>query len=144
MNKLIDAVYEMLKADSEFMDLLNLTPSSRPEEIELRITRGMEPGVALSKQTVPHVMLYEKPGQYGRNHLVYEAQFCLECCASTTVQAKSMTDRAFVLFHERRVIRPYFRSVSRSRLAHDGPFATGIRDVKGYEAIFDVDYIRKN
>jgi hypothetical protein len=139
--KLVDAVYGILKQDESFMAHFGLSPSSSPEDIVKRIVKGMEPDQALSSSIVPLVTIYVKPGRYGRNHLVYEGKFCIDIYGKNAAQARTIAERIFGLFHDDYLVGREFRSF-RCSLAYDADFATGISGVKGYEVIYDVDYIR--
>jgi hypothetical protein len=141
--KLIDAIFNTLKADVEFMAILGLTPSSLPKDIIARMVKGMEPEKAITGETAPMVLMYVKPGRFGGNHLVFEGKFCLDFYGESSFQAKQMAERAFKLFHNKSIVDANFRSF-RCVLAYDDDFATGITGVKGYESIFDVDYLRTN
>lgn len=141
--QLIDAVYMSLKRDELFMSLIGLTPSSPSEEVTSRIERGMEPETPLTGDTVPRLLIYQKPGRFGRNSLVYEGKFCIDVYAKSAAQAREIAQRAFALFHDRYISAAEFSSY-RCTLAYDDDFATGITGVKGYGAIYDVDYLRTN
>lgn len=141
--QLIDAVQNALKADSELMSMLKLTPSSPSAEIVKRFTKGMEPEITVSKDTVPHICQYVLPGRYASNPLVFEGKFCVDFYGKTSYEAKIMFERAFRVFHERRLTVPGFRSYL-CVLVHDTDFSTGIQGAKGYKSIFDVDYLRMN
>jgi hypothetical protein len=141
--KLIDAVYNTMKNDVEFMALLGLTPSSPPEDITAKMVKGMEPEQAITGSSVPMVLMYVKPGRFGRNHLVFEGKFCLDFYGKNSFQAKLMFERAFKLFHDKPINDQTFHSFI-CTLTYDSDFATGITGVKGYESIFDVDYFRGN
>ncbi|WP_261991038.1 hypothetical protein [Paenibacillus polymyxa] len=65
--QLIDAVQNALKEDSEFMSMLKLTPSSSSADVVKRFTKGMEPEITVSKDTVPHICQYVMPGRYATN-----------------------------------------------------------------------------
>lgn len=139
--KLVDAIQQLHRNDIEFMELLDLTPSYAPDEIIKRITKGMEPEVTLSKNTLPHVCIYVVPGRFGRNQLVFEGKFCVDFFGQTAYEAKTMFERSFTLLHDQRIKSDDFHSYL-CVLAYDTDFATGIRDVKGYRSIYDVDYLR--
>ncbi|MGG6309788.1 hypothetical protein [Paenibacillus macerans] len=140
---LVDAIYNTLKQDVEFMALLGLTPTSPANSIVARIVKGMEPDKAVTSADVPMLLIYVKPGRFSRNYLVYEGKFCLDIYAKNSNQAKIIADRAFELFHDKQIKDKSFMS-SRCSLAYDADFATGITGVKGYEVIFDVNYHRIN
>jgi hypothetical protein len=140
---LIEAVRNTLKKDVEFMALLGLTPSSDPNLISPKLVAGMEPEKAITGATAPMVMIYQKPGRFGNNPLVFEGKFCLDFYGKDRKQLKTLFDRAFQLFHDKRIADPGFRSFL-CVLAYDADFATGISGIKGYEAIYDVDYLRAN
>lgn len=140
---LIDAIYNTLKHDEEFMALLGLAPTSPRDSILKRIVKGMEPEKALTSADVPMLLIYLKPGRFSRNYLVYEGKFCLDIYGKNGNQAKQIADRAFRLFHDQQIRDENFLS-SRCSLAYDADFATGITGVKGYEIIFDVNYHRIN
>jgi hypothetical protein len=141
--KLIDAIYNTLKADMEFMALLGLTPTSPPANITPKLVRGAEAESAITGTSCPMVLMYIKPGRFGRNHLVFEGKFCLDFYGKSSFQAKQMFERAFKLFHDKPIMDANFRSFL-CVLAYDSDFSTGISGVKGYESIFDVDYLRTN
>ena len=142
-SKLLDAIYNTLKNDAEYMAMLGLTPSSPGSEITKRIIRGMEPDSAISGSNVPLVLIYTKPGRFGRNFLVYEGKFCIDHYAKTSYQARQLAERAYELFHNKTIESGDFKSFT-SYLAYDSDFATGITGVKGFESIYDVDYVRAN
>jgi hypothetical protein len=125
------------------MGLLGLTPSSSPEDVTSKLVRGMEPEKAITGSTAPMVLMYTKPGRFGRNQLVFEGKFCLDFYGKSRVQSKGMFDRAFKLFHDERISHKSFSSYL-CTLAYDDDFTTGITGVKGYGSIFDVDYLRTN
>jgi hypothetical protein len=133
---LIDAVRNTLKNDVEFMALLGWTSSSEPHFSTQRLIAGMEPEKAITGTSVPMVLIYQKPGRFGNNPLVFEGKFCLDFYGKNRDQLKALFDRAFKLF-------PAFRSFL-CVLAYDSDFSTGITGIKGYEAIYDVDYLRMN
>lgn len=139
--QLIDAVYQTLKHDETFMALLGLTPTSSPDDVTRRIIRGMEPEKTLTGNSVPQVMIYEKPGRYSRNYLVYEGKFCLDVYAENSAKTREISESAFSLFHDRNIEAAGFRSYP-CFLTYSSDFATGITGVKGFESIFDVDYVR--
>jgi hypothetical protein len=141
--QLIDAIQNKHKDDSEFMSLLKLTSSSSLEEFAKRFTKGMEPEETVSKDTIPHICLYVMPGRYAANPLVFEGKFCIDFYGRTAYEAKLLFERSFKLLHDRRLIAQGFMSYL-CVLAHDTDFATGIQGIKGYKAIFDVDYLRMN
>lgn len=141
--KLIDAVYDTLKDDQELMGLLKLQPSSSAEEISKRITKGNETDVTLSKDTIPHMTIYIKPGSFDRNFLVYKGKFGFDIYGKTAYECTKVFERIFTLLHDKRIVRPGFHSYL-CTLAYDNHFTTGIQHVRGYEAIFDVDYLRMN
>ncbi|KIL35165.1 hypothetical protein SD71_16200 [Cohnella kolymensis] len=141
--KLIDAIYNTLKADAEFMALLGLTPTSPSASITVKMVKGMEPEQAISGNTVPMLLMYVKPGRFGSNPLVFEGKFCLDFYGKSSYQAKQMAERAFKLFHDKRIRDTNFGSFL-CVLAYEDDFATGITGVKGYESIYDVDYLRTN
>lgn len=142
-DKLIDAIYNTLKRDDQFMAFFNLTPSSPSEDIVRRIVKGIEPDKAITSQDVPMMLIYLKPGRFSRNYLVYEGKFILDIYGKNSNQAKLIADRAFELFHDKHIRDKSFMS-SRCFLAYADYFATGITGVKGYESIFDVNYHRIN
>jgi hypothetical protein len=141
--KLIDAVYNTLKADAEFMALVGLTPSSPPASITAKLVKGMEPEQAITGTSAPMLLIYVKPGRFGNNQLVFEGKFCLDFYGKNSYQAKQLFERAFKLFHDKRIKDANFGSFL-CTLAYDSDFATGITGVKGYESIYDVDYLRTN
>ncbi|WP_274362753.1 hypothetical protein [Paenibacillus thermotolerans] len=89
------------------------------------------------------VLIYTKPGRYGPNHLVYEGKFSVDHYGKTSDQARKLAERVFTIFHDQTIVSSAFRSF-RCYLAYDNDFATGITGVKGFESIFDVDYVRAN
>ena len=141
--KLLDAVFTTLTDDTEFMALLGLTPSSLMTEKIKRVYREEEPESGINSTTAPLVVIVLKPGRFGRNYLVYEGKFWLGFFAKTSFGAKAMSERAFKLFHDKPIVDTDFRA-SRCMLAHDCGFATGIKGIKGHEAIYDADYHRMN
>lgn len=141
--QLIDAIQNTHKADAAFMALIGLTPAAVSSDIVKRFTKGVEPEITVSKDTVPHICQYIMPGQYGRNYLVFKGKFCLDFYGKTGYEAKLLFERSFKLFHDDHIVQPGFKSF-RCSLAYDGDFATGIIGVKGYKGIYDVDYIRTN
>jgi hypothetical protein len=141
--KLIDAIYNTLKNDVEFMALLSLAPSSPSASITLKLVRGAEAESAITGTSCPMVMMYIKPGRFGRNPLVFEGKFCLDFYGKSSYQAKQMAERAFKLFHDKRITDLNFQSFL-SILVYEDDFATGITGVKGFESIYDVDYLRMN
>ncbi|MDY8095871.1 hypothetical protein UY456_23160 [Paenibacillus polymyxa] len=141
--QLIDAVQNVLKADTELMTMLKLTPSSPSAEVVKRFTKGMEPEITVGKDTVPHICQYVMPGRYAANPLVFEGKFCTDFYGKTAYEAKLLFERAFQVLHERKLTVEGFTSYL-CVLAYDSDFATGIQGAKGYKAIFDVDYLRMN
>jgi hypothetical protein len=141
--QLIDAIYNTLKKDVEFMALLGLTPTSHPANITAKLVRGAEAESAITGTSCPMVLMYVKPGRFGSNPLVFEGKFCLDFYGKSSYQAKQMSERAFKLFHDKRITDATFRSFL-CVLAYDDDFSTGISGVKGYECIYDVDYLRTN
>lgn len=141
--KLLDAIFNTLINDVSYMALLGLTPNSTPEEITKRIIRGIEPDTTISSSNVPLTLIYMKPGRYSRNYLVYEGKFCIDHYGKTSYQTRQLFDRVFQLLHDRQVVGEGFRTFT-CYLAYDDDFATGITGVKGYESMFDVDYVRTN
>jgi hypothetical protein len=139
---LIDAVYNVLKQDSTFMGYFGLTPSSDPEDIVKRLVRGMEPDGPITSRNIPLCLMYDKPGRYGRNYLVYEGKFCLDVYAKSAFDARTITEKAFTLFHDRPLDNSF--KTFNCFMSYDDDFATGITGVKGREIIFDVDYVRMN
>ncbi|MEK5165984.1 hypothetical protein GNQ08_27240 [Paenibacillus macerans] len=140
---LIDAIYNTLKRDDQFMAFFGLSPSSPSESIVTRIVRGIEPDKAVTGKDVPMMLIYLKPGRFSRNYLVYEGKFCLDVYGKNRNQAKQIADRAFRLFHDQQIRDENYLS-SLCSLAYEADFATGITGVKGYEIIFDVNYHRIN
>lgn len=140
---LIDAVFNTLRKDEEFAALVGLNSSSTPEEINNKIIRGREPDKVLTGPDVPIVCIYVKPGRFGGNHLVFEGKFCVDIYGQSSQQARKIAERAFKLFHDKRIRGDGFIS-SICTLAYDDDFATGITGVKGYTAIYDVNYHRMN
>ncbi|QUL57569.1 hypothetical protein KDC22_14460 [Paenibacillus tritici] len=141
--QLIDAIQNTHKADAAFMALLGLTPAAVSTDMVKRFTKGVEPEIVVSKDTVPHICQYIMPGQYSRNHLVFKGKFCLDFYGKTGYEAKLLFESSFKLFHDKRVVQPKFHSFL-CDLVYDGDFATGISGVKGYKGIYDIDYIRMN
>lgn len=141
--KLIDAIFNTLDADATFMAFFGLTPASPMTDKVDRIVKGMEPDKALNGGNIPKMFIYTKPGRFGRNPLVFEGKFCLDFYAKSSIVAKQMAERAFVLFHDHRINDTTFHSYL-CVLAHESDFGTGITGVKGYEAIYDVDFLRTN
>lgn len=141
--QLIDAIQNTHKADAAFMALLGLTPAAVSADMVKRFTKGVEPDITVTKDTMPHLCQYIMPGQFGRNHLVFQGKFCIDFYAKTGYDAKLLFQRSFELLHDHRIVQPMFHSFL-CALAYDGDFATGIAGVKGYKGIFDVDYIRMN
>lgn len=141
--QLIDAIQNTHKADAAFMALIGLTPAAVSADIVKRFTKGVEPEITVTKDTVPHICQYIMPGRYGRNHLVFKGKFCLDFYGKTGYEAKLLFQRSFELFHDKRIVQPGFHSFL-CVLVYDGDFATGIAGVKGFKGIYDVDYIRTN
>lgn len=140
---LIDALFNTLRKDEEFAALVGLNSSSTPEEINEKLYRGKEPDKVLTGKDVPMVCIYVKPGRYGRNHLVFEGKFCLDFYAKDNGEAMRIAGKAFQIFHDRYITNEGFHSF-KCTLAFEDGFATGITGVKGYLAIYDVDYLRTN
>ncbi|MCU6797999.1 hypothetical protein OB236_38330 [Paenibacillus sp. WQ 127069] len=140
---LIDAIYSTCKRDAEFMAFFGFTPSSPAAEITGRLIRGMEPDQTLTGSNVPQVLIYTKPGRFASNPLVFEGKFCFDIYAKTSYQAKQIGSRVFQLFHDKRVHGTTLHTYL-CVMAYDSDLATGITGVKGYEMIFDVDYLRTN
>lgn len=141
--QLIDAVQNKHKADVEFMKLVGLVPTSPPEEIIKRFTKGLEPEITVSPQTMPHICQYIMPGRFTSNPLVFDGKFCVDFYGRTAYEAKVLFTRSFKLLHDQRLVGEGFRSFL-CVLAYDADFATGIQGVKGYKAIYDIDYLRMN
>ncbi|MEK8215504.1 hypothetical protein [Paenibacillus sp. FSL L8-0463] len=141
--QLIDAIQNTHMFDNAFIELLGLTPAAKPDNIVKRFTKGVEPEIVVTKETVPHICQYIMPGQFARNHLVFQGKFCIDFYAKTGYDAKLLFQRSFELLHDRRIVQPKFHSFL-CVLAYDGDFATGIPGVKGYKGIYDIDYIRMN
>ncbi|MEK4451642.1 MULTISPECIES: hypothetical protein [unclassified Paenibacillus] len=140
---LIDAIQNTHKDDTAFMAMLKLTPTANGEQMATRFTKGVEPEIVVTKETLPHICQYIMPGQYGRNPLVFQGKFCIDFYGKTGYEAKLLFERSFELLHDRRIVQPKFHSFL-CVLAYDGDFATGISGVKGYKGIYDIDYIRMN
>ncbi|ANY70412.1 hypothetical protein BBD42_30880 [Paenibacillus sp. BIHB 4019] len=140
--ELIDAVAITLIKDASFMQFFGLDPSSPADEVTSRIIKGLEPDTAFTSDTVPAVLMYVTPGRFARNHLVFEGKFSVEFYAKSNVEARLIGGRAFKLFHDSYISHKSFNTF-RCHLAYDTDFATGITGVKGYKAIYDVDYVRK-
>ncbi|MDR0269639.1 hypothetical protein [Paenibacillus sp.] len=141
--KLIDAIQKVHKHDTEFMSLVGLTPSATSEEIVKRFTKGMEPEIVVTSANVPHICQYIMPGRFASNPLVFEGKFCLDFYGKTAYEAKQLFEQSFKLLHDRRILDEDFRTYL-CVLAYDADFVTGIKGVKGYKAIYDVDYLRMN
>ncbi|MEK5415174.1 hypothetical protein [Paenibacillus sp. FSL L8-0708] len=139
---LIDAVHYLLERDTAFMTLLGLDSAAFPEVKAGKLVKGLEPDIVLSDKNIPQVQIYTMPGRYGRNHLVYEGKFCLDIYAKRSNDARGIAQRAFELFHDKYLSFQGFQSF-RCHLAYDTDFATGIKELKGFKAIYDVDYVRK-
>lgn len=140
---LIDGVYNTFKRDDAMMACFGLTPTSPPEATSLRFIKSKEPDQAITSKNVPQIMLYVKPGRFSaRNHLVFEGKFCLDFYAPTAVQARSIAQRAFEILHDKYISHDAFQSF-RCHLAYDDDLVTGITGVKGYMAIYDVDFVRR-
>lgn len=140
---LTDAVFMTCADDETLLTLLGLSPASTDNEVNARLFRGMEPDSGISKQTAPLICMYIKPGRFGRNPLVFEGKFCMDFYGKTSYQAKQLSQRVFELFHDKSIDAAGFHSF-RCLLAYDADIATGITGIKGYTAMFDVDYIRVN
>lgn len=143
MTTLIDAVQNALKADTEFMELLGLTPAATGEQMTARFTKGMEPDIVISAATMPHVCQYTQAGRFGPNPLVYEGKFTLDFYAKSAAAARAFGERAFQVLHDKRISSPGFASFL-CVLSFDTDAATGIKDVKMFRAFYDVDYLRMN
>lgn len=141
--ELIDTVYNILKQDEVFMAYFALTTSSPPESIVRRLYRGIETDATVIRENIPQVQIYVMPGRFGRNQLVYEGKFCLDFYAKQSVDARKMAGRAFKVFHDEN-LRSKVLNTFRCSLVYDTDFATGITGIKGYKAIYDVDYLRMN
>ncbi|PWW06332.1 hypothetical protein DFQ01_103234 [Paenibacillus cellulosilyticus] len=139
---LIDAVYSVLKQDELILTYLGLQRGSPPELLTKRFIKGIETDAVTISENVPQIQTYIMPGRFGHNHMVYAGKFCIDCYAKTSVDARVMADRAFKLLHDEYIAHESFRSF-RCHLAYDTDFATGITGIKGYKAIYDVDYVRK-
>jgi hypothetical protein len=137
---MIDGVYNVLKSNVEFMAHYNLTPSSDPIDIEMKLIDGMESDSSLKG---PRVYIYVKPGRFGRNPLVFEGKFCLDFIDKTSKKAREAAEIAFKIFHDKRISDGTFNSYL-CVLAFDSQYATGITGMKGWQAIYDVDYFRGN
>jgi len=140
---LIEAVYSLLKRDEVFMAYFALTPLSPPEAIVNRLVKGLEPDSAFISENVPQLQIYVMPGRFGRNPLVFQGKFCLDFYAQTSVAARKMAGTAFGILHDEN-LRTEDLNTYRCVLTYDADFATGITGVKGYKAIYDVDYLRMN
>lgn len=141
--QLLDAVQHALKGDDKLMELLELDSSSPSAEVIKRFTKGMEPEITVSNETVPHICQYVMPGRFSPNQLVFEGKFCLDFYAGTGYSAKELFESAFRVLHDKRITMPGWATYL-CVLTYDADFATGIQGVKGYKAIFDVDYLRMN
>ena len=135
---MIDGVFNVLKANADFMAHYNLTPASSLLDIEKCLIQGMESDVTL---TGPRVYIYVKPGRFGRNPLVFEGKFCLDFIDKSSKKVREAAAIAFGIFHEKRISNGSFNSYL-CTLAHDSDFATGQTGMKGWESIYDVDYRR--
>lgn len=138
---LIDGIYSTLKQDESFMSYFGLTPTSPADIASTRLIKGVEPDQAITSKNIPQILIYVKPGRYGRNHLVFKGKFCLEIYGQNSVQARNIANSAFELLHDEKISHDSFQSF-RCHLAYDADMATGITGVKGYTAIYDVDYVR--
>jgi hypothetical protein len=141
--QLIDSIYNTLKHDGEFMALLGLTPASPSANVAAKLVRGAEAESVITGTSCPMVLMYIKPGRFSHNPLVFEGRFCLDFYGKSSYQAKQLAERAFMLFHDKRITDTTFHSFL-CVLAYDDDFSTGITGVKGYESIYDVDYLRMN
>lgn len=140
---LIDGLYSIFKQDEAFMAFFGLTPLSLPKDASLRLVKSKEPDQAITSKNVPQIMMYVKPGQFSsRNHLVFQGKFCLDFYAPTAVQARNIAQCAFELLHDKYISHESFKSF-KCHLAYDDDLTTGITGVKGYMAIYDVDYVRR-
>jgi hypothetical protein len=137
---MIDGVFNVLKANVEFMAHYGLTPSSSPLDIEKVLIQGTESDSSI---TGPRVYIYVKPGRFSRNPLVFDGKFCLDFVDKTSKKARAAFDISFKLFHDKPIRTADFNSYL-CVLAHDDDYATGIPGMKGYQSIFDVDYLRTN
>ena len=137
---MIDGVYEVLKNNVAFMAHYGLTPSSPQIEIESKLIQGMESDGAVKG---PGVYIYVKPGRFSRNPLVFEGKFCLDFYDKSSLLARAAAKIAFQAFHDERISGTLFKSFL-CVLAYDADFATGQAGIKGYEAIYDIDYLRMN
>jgi hypothetical protein len=140
---LINAVFSLLVKDELFMSFLALSPSSPEEAVVKRIIKGLEPDSAITPNSAPQVQIYVMPGRFGRNPLVYQGKFCLDFYAKESFVARKMSEAAFKILHDQN-LRTKSLDTFRCVLTYDTDFATGITGVKGYKAIYDVDYIRMN
>jgi hypothetical protein len=140
-SSMIDGVFGTLKANVDFMAHYGLNPSSEPLEIGKKLIQGMESDVTL---TGPRVYIYVKPGRFdSRNHLVFDGKFCLDFVDKSSKRAIEAAAIAFEIFHDKRISNDDFNSYL-CELAYDGHFATGQIGLKGWQAIYDVDYLRMN
>jgi hypothetical protein len=137
---MIDGVYNVLKSNVEFMAHYGLTPSSDPLDIDKALIQGMETDSTLHGK---RVYIYVKPGRFGRNHLVFEGKFCLDFIDKSSKEAREVAAIAFQIFHDKRISDSVFNSYL-CELAYDSDFATGQTGMKGWQAIYDVDYFRGN
>lgn len=137
---MIDAVFNVLKTNVDFMAHYGLTPSSPLIEIENKLVQGMESDSTLKS---PRVYIYVKPGRFSRNHLVFEGKFCLDFIDKSSTKAREAADIAFRIFHDKRISDTVFNSYI-CTLAFDSDYATGQAGIKGWQAIYDVDYLRTN
>lgn len=137
---MIDGVFNVLKSNVNFMAHYNLTPSSSQMDIEKVLIQGMESDSTL---TIPRVYIYVKPGRFGRNHLVFEGKFCLDFIDKTSKKAREAAAIAFQIFHDKRISDTVFNSYL-CELAYDSDYSTGISGMKGWQAIYDLDYLRMN
>ncbi|MHA7963527.1 hypothetical protein ACX93W_05220 [Paenibacillus sp. CAU 1782] len=140
---LIEAVYSLLKRDEVFMAYLALTPSSPPEAVVKRILKELESDMTVISENIPQAQIYIMPGRYGRNPLVFQGKFCMDFYAKSSVTARKMADAAYKILHDKN-LRTEDLNTFRCVLTYDTDFATGKAGIKGYKAIYDVDYIRMN
>lgn len=132
-----------LVRDAEFMSLLGLTTESDPEQVVKQLVKGVEPSQAISRETIPMLLIYEKPGKYSSNHLVFEGKTAIEVYAKSPIEAEQIANRIFNLLHDRELVGEGFRAPC-CALVYGSPFATGIAGVRGYEVNYDANYIYTN
>ncbi|OMF37436.1 hypothetical protein BK133_05110 [Paenibacillus sp. FSL H8-0548] len=140
---LIDGLYSVLKRDEAFMAFFGLTPTSLPKDASLRLIKSKEPDQAITSKNVPQILMYVVPGRFSiRNHLVFQGKFRLDFYAPTAADARNIAQCAFELLHDKYISHESFKSF-KCHLVFDDDLTTGITGVKGYLAIYDVDFVRR-